>query len=115
MNINMQIADLPYLENISEGELIFAAAGALVIASATVVGDTGYVATSGTITKQDLPNDGSIVFGTGTAVAVGDYPTAEVIVAGYGDIVVGQTQSYYIPPQDTAVATGFVVAIDVPN
>jgi hypothetical protein len=109
----MQIADLSYLDNVPQDELISGSAGVLVDATASASGypSSTYIFTDGRAVL--LPSGVSLAFGRGLAVANGDNPTANVTVAGDGDIVVGGTRSRHF--QDTAVARGFVIAIDLPN
>ncbi len=107
----MQISDLSYLENVPEDDLILGSAGVLVNAMASALGDsTATLALTDAKTRL-LPSGVSIGFGRGLAVAVGDNPQASVTVAGSGDIVVGRTKS--ISSQDTAVARGFVLVVDL--
>ncbi|MBW4476208.1 MAG: hypothetical protein KME54_04870 [Tolypothrix brevis GSE-NOS-MK-07-07A] len=109
----MQIADLSYLDNVPQEELISGSAGVLVDATASASGypSSTYIFTDGRAIL--LPSGVSLAFGRGLAVANGDNPTANVTVAGDGDIVVGGTRSR--SSQYTAVARGFVIAIDLPN
>ncbi len=62
-----------------------------------------------------MPNSGSLSIGKGFALAGGDETIAGVTVAGDGDMVVGSTHSTPdITYKPIDVATGVVVAIDLP-
>ncbi len=109
----MQITDLSYLDNVLEKELISGSAGVLVDATASA---SGYQSNTLILTDARaklLPNGVSIAFGKGLAVANGNNATANVTVAGDGDIVLGKTKNR--SSKDTAVARGWIIAIDLPN
>ena len=111
----MLIADLPYFEQISENNLILGAAGTSVTSAASALGDSTYTLAVAKTTAKALPNGGSLSIGRGFAVAVGNDPTAQVTVAGSGDIVVGSTNSTpNVSYRPIDVAHGVVVAIDLP-
>lgn len=115
-HLSMKIADLAYLETVSGSKLISGAAGTSVTADALALGDSTYTLAVANTRSRPLPNGGSISIGKGRAVAVGDYATAEVTLAGYGDIVVGSTMSTpNLGAKSIDIAHGVVVAIDLPN
>lgn len=109
----MQVTDLSYLDNVSENELISGSVGVLVDATASASGYPSSILTLTDARARLLPSGVSIAFGRGLAVANGDNPTANVTVAGDGDIVVGKTINR--SSQDIAVARGWIIAIDLPN
>ncbi|MBW4666316.1 MAG: hypothetical protein KME60_02440 [Cyanomargarita calcarea GSE-NOS-MK-12-04C] len=111
--VSMQIVDLDYLENVSEQEFILGSAGATVISDASATGTSAETFALVKTIARSFPYGGSIAFGRGFAVANDDNPTANVTVAGDGDIVIGQTQSKSF--ENTAFARGFVIAIDLPR
>jgi hypothetical protein len=109
----MQITDLSYLDNVPQDELISGSAGVLVDATASA---SGYPSSTFIFTDARarlLPSGVSIAFGRGLAVANGDNLTVDVTVAGDGDIVLGKTINRHF--KATAIARGFVIAIDLPN
>lgn len=111
----MQITDLSYLESISMSDSIYGGVLVAVDAYAGAIGDATFT-DAYTVTKaRQLPNGGSIGFGRGRAVAVGDAVTAGVSVYGEGDKVIEKTKVRYFPNKDMVVARGFVIAIDRPN
>ncbi|MBF2047343.1 MAG: hypothetical protein IGS54_08265 [Elainella sp. C42_A2020_010] len=110
----MQINDLNYLESIAVPNSV--CGGALVAVNA-YASASGVLTLTGANTNTraiQLGNGGSIGFGRGRAIAVGDDPMAEVTVYGEGDKVIKRTRTHYIPGRDIAVARGFVLAIDLP-
>jgi hypothetical protein len=109
----MQIADLDYLENVSEQELILGSAGATVTTDASATGTSTETFAFAKTIARSFPYGGSIAFGRGFAQANGENPTTNLTVAGDGDIVIGETQ--FKSFQDSAFARGFVVAIDLPK
>ncbi|OKH52421.1 hypothetical protein NIES2101_14420 [Calothrix sp. HK-06] len=111
----MQIVDLSYLDNISETDLILGSVGAIVVASASATGSSPKTyALTDTFAKK-LQNGGAIAIGRGLAVANGDNPTANVAVAGEGDLVIDIDGSKFLVSKNTAIALGIVIAIDFPQ
>jgi hypothetical protein len=108
----MLIRDLPYLENVPENGSIVGSAAALVNASASALGSSALALTRTNTNAIQLKNGGSIAFGFGTALARGVNPMASVTVAGSGNIVI--TSTINILKRNVDVASGFVVAIDLP-
>ena len=112
----MLVADLSYFETVPGNKLITGAAGTSVTADALALGDTTYTLAVGNTTARPLPNGGSISIGRGRAVAIGDYTTTGVTVAGDGDIVVGSTISTpNLGTKPIDIAHGVVVAIVLPG
>ena len=112
----MLIADLPYFEKVPGNKLISGSAGTIVTADALALGDTTYTLAVANTTARPLPSGGSISIGRGIAVAIGDYTTTEVTVAGDGDIVVASTTSTpNLSTKPIDIALGVVVAIDLPG
>ncbi len=109
---SMQITDLSYLQCVSEDELILGSAGVRVISEASASGLNSYIFASAKSTVTDVSNDVSTASGIGFSSAVGDNTTAKVTVEGDGDIVIRKTKSKF--PKNTALASDFVVAIDLP-
>ena len=112
----MLIADLSFLENVSENDLIFGGGDGVLVgvdAYASAEGDDTLAVTDATTKARKFRNGISIGWGRGKAVAVGENPTAIVEVDGEGDIVLSRTRSR--SGEDTAVARGGVLAIDFPN
>jgi hypothetical protein len=110
----MQIVDLSYLEGISVSSSLTGGALAAVTADASATGNPTLTLTDTTTKARELGNGGSIAFGRGKAVAVGEAPVANVNVYGEGDRVIGKTKTRYFKRFDTMIATGFVIAIDRP-
>lgn len=108
----IQIADLSYLENVPENQLILGAVGADVTSSAKAEGDKTFTSAEARTKSRTLPNGFGIAIGYGTAEAIGENPTANVTVKGEGDIVNQKTKSF--SQGDRAFAWGFVVAIEFP-
>lgn len=114
--VMLQIADLSYFENASENKLISGSAGTMVTANARASGTSTKSLGLTSTTVRLLPNNGSLSIGRGFAKAIGNEPTAEVQVAGFGDIVVGSTNSTPdISSKPVDVAHGVVVAIVLPS
>lgn len=111
----MKIADLAFLQNICENELVLGSAGVAVTAFAIAEGNSSYTLASADTSARPLPLNGSIAIGQGFARATGDNRLAGIAVAGEGDIVVGTTKSKDIPRLNTTIAVGAVVAIDKPS
>ncbi|MBW4565262.1 MAG: hypothetical protein KME32_30090 [Mojavia pulchra JT2-VF2] len=107
----MQIADLSYIENVLQQELILGSDGVLVMSEASATGlETFTFAISYSITET-LSGSNSTSEGTGFAVAVGGEPTATVTVAGDGDIVIQKIKSKLF--QNVATASGFIKTISL--
>lgn len=109
----MQITDFSYLDDLLENDLILGSAAAVVTTNASSLGNGSYTVTNVNVKKQSLPNHISIIRGSGSAVAFGEHPSAEVIVGGSADILILTSQSQYSSSRNIAVATGSVIAIDV--
>lgn len=114
----MKIADLSYLENVLESEVIFGGGdGALVgvDALAAASGDDTLALTSAiAISPVKVKEHGAEKsIASGTAVAYGEEPIALVIPYGEGDIVKTKSKTKY--KDDMAIATGSVKVIDLPN
>lgn len=110
------IADLPYFEHEPDNTLISGSAGTIVTSEAVASGPSANALAFTNTTARTLPNSGSLSIGRGFAVAFGNNPIAEVDVAGFGDIVVGSTNSTpNISSKPIDVAHGVVVAIVVPS
>ncbi len=109
---NMQIPDLSYLQCVPEDELILGSAGVSVISEASASGLDSYIFASAKSTAISVSNDVSTASGIGLSSAFGDNTTAKVTVEGDGDIVIKKTQSKF--SKNTALASGFVIAIDFP-
>lgn len=73
----MKIADLSHLENASENDLIVGGASLAITANAFATGDDTY---TDTITNIDFKTNGKVTKakGTGTALAIGSDPYADV-------------------------------------
>jgi hypothetical protein len=106
----MQIADLSYLEDVSEQT--FLAGGALVAVDAKATGTSTF--TDAVTKAKTFKNGISIAFGFGRAIATGGNPMAGVFVYGEGDKVIEKTKTKYFENKDTVVSRGFVIAIDYP-
>ena len=114
--VMLQIADLSYFENAPENKLISGAAGTIVTANAKASGASTNTSAFTSTTARLLPNNGSLSIGRGFAKAIGNDPSAEVQAAGFGDIVVGSTNSTpNISSKPVDVAHGVVVAIVLPS
>jgi hypothetical protein len=111
--MSMLITDLPYLETISANNSIAGAAGTMVLATASAFGSSPYANSRTNARTIALPRGGSLAIGRGFAIAIGDTPTADVTLAGSGDIVVSSTRDRTFKNVD--IARGIVVAIDLPN
>ncbi len=109
----MQIADLLYIENIQENELILGSAGAFAVAESSAEGISSETWAFTETIAASLPKNGSLAIGVGFASAVGTNPTAGVGVAGSGDIVA--VANYSKDSKYVSVAAGAVVAIDLPS
>ena len=112
----MQIKNLPYIETISEEDVIAGAFRTGVIAIAAAQGHSTLAKTTVHSTARTLSKNGSLSISRGFAFAKGEDPYAQVITAGDGDIVVGSTHStpdISLKPVD--VSHGVVVAIDLPR
>jgi hypothetical protein len=109
---NMQIVDLPYIENIQD-ELILGSAGAIAVAESSAEGISPKTSTFTQTIAASLPKNGSFAVGFGFALAVGINPTAGVTVAGSGDIVT--VANYSQDSKNVSVAAAIVVAIDLPS
>ncbi|MEH2458500.1 hypothetical protein [Nostoc sp.] len=109
-NGSMQIADLPYLQNVSKDELILGSAGVNVISGAFAFGSDSYPFASANSSSKAWSTDDYTSNGTGLSEAWGDNATANLATAGNGNIVIGNTKfkSY----QNTASASGSVISID---
>ncbi|WAL60506.1 hypothetical protein [Thermocoleostomius sinensis] len=110
----MQIADLSYLETISDSLPIAGEVGVVVDAYASATGIPSHTLTDTNATVRLLPSGVGIARGRGFAVAVGEDSTAGVTVYGEGDRVIGRTKSHYFPNRDMTISRGFVIAIDLP-
>ena len=74
----MLIVDLPFLENVSENELIFGSASAAVGAHASASGDNTLALTETSLVLKEKKNGKVKLKGKATALAVGDAdPIAE--------------------------------------
>ena len=108
----MQIADLPYLQNVSEDELILGSAGVSVTSEAFAFGSETSLYVSANSTATSWSNDDT-AYGTGLAGAFGDNATANLTVASDGNIAI--RKSKFKSSRKTAVASGFVSANDLPS
>ncbi|HEY9640494.1 MAG TPA: hypothetical protein V6C57_08420, partial [Coleofasciculaceae cyanobacterium] len=89
----MLIENLPHFESASEHSFILGAAGTAVLATAGAFGNLTATSTKANSMARVLPNGGSRSIGRGFSFARGDISSAQVITAGFGDIVVGSTHS----------------------
>jgi hypothetical protein len=74
----MKIADLFYLENAPENELIVGGASAAITADASALGSGAIAITDTDLTLKAKKNGGSKLKGTGVALAIGEDPIADV-------------------------------------
>jgi hypothetical protein len=81
-------------------------------ATAEAYGPSTY-AMGSAVTRSKSFGPVSIAFGGGTAVAIGDRPSANVNVFSVGDKTIEYTQTYSFN-KNMSVARGFVIAIDYP-
>ncbi len=109
--IAMQVNDLSYLEDVSDGQSILGSAGVMVNSEAVALGESTATLTLANTQGRFLPSGVSVVRGVGFARAEGDVTITEVTVVGTGDIVVDNTRT--VP--DTSKSFGVVVAVDLPN
>jgi hypothetical protein len=111
----MLIENLSYFENVLENASISGSAGTTVIADASAFGSATVTLTRTNSMSRLLPRSGSLSIGRGFGFAKGGVTSAQVTTAGYGDIVVGSTNSTpNIRNKPVDVATGVVVAIVLP-
>jgi hypothetical protein len=114
----MQITDLGYLESISTSNSIRAGALVSVDAYASATGDSAFADVYTNAKVKEFKNGGSIGFGRGKAIAIGENPVAGVSVYGEGDStndkIIEKTKVHYFPNKDMVVAKGFVLVIDRP-
>ncbi|MHC5933659.1 hypothetical protein [Nostoc sp.] len=109
-NGSMQIADLPYLQNVSKDELILGSRGVNVISGAFAFGSDSYPFASANSSSKAWSTDDYTSNGTGLAEAWGDNATANLATAGNGNIVIGNSKfKSYV---NTASASGSVISID---
>lgn len=112
----MLIENLPYFENASETFSISGSAGTTVTADAVAFGSTATAFTRTNSMAKILPKNGILSISQGFGFAKGDMASAQVTTAGYGDIVVGSTNSTpNIRNKPVDVATGVIVAITLPS
>ncbi len=111
--LSMQIADLPYLENVPEDELILGSAGVSVTSEALAFGSEIYPFASANSSATSQSDGDFTASGTGLAEAFGSASIAKVIVAGDGDPVIEKTTSKFF--QNTAVASGFITVTNFPS
>ncbi|MEH2414187.1 hypothetical protein [Nostoc sp.] len=110
--LSMHISDLSYLESVSEDEFILGSFGVSVISEALSLSSNNSPFASANSTSTSFSSDVyRRSYGTGLAVASGDYSTASITLGGDGDIVIGKTR--YNFSENTAVASGSVIAIDL--
>lgn len=85
-------------------------------ATGVAYGASTYARTNATTQARPFGQTGSIAFGWGNALAIGDSSSANVSVVGAGNRVIQRTQSYTFNNGTTtsAVSVGFVIAIDHP-
>ncbi|WP_373529016.1 hypothetical protein [Nostoc sp.] len=108
----MQIADLPYLQNVSEDELILGSAGVSVTSEAWASGlETSAFASANSTSTTGSDGD-STANGTGLAGAFGDDATANLTMVGDGHRVIGKAK--FKSSKKTAVVNGFITVIDFP-
>jgi len=112
-NGSMQIADLPYLQNVSKDEFILGSAGVSVTSRAFSFGSDSYLFASSNSASRGWSTDDFTASGTGLAGAFGNDATANVTTAGDGDIVIGRNQLK--SSKNNAIASGFVIAVNLPS
>lgn len=110
----MKIADLSYLENAPENELVIGGASGTIGAVASAEGANSLTFTD-TDTNIETKNNGTVKFkGTGEALAIGDNPQANVYYSLYGfDTVKVKTKDKLGPNYDYELVK--IKAIDKPN
>jgi hypothetical protein len=83
-----------------------------VTATAYAPGTSSSTWTNTSTNATQLPWGGSIAYGQGSAVAIGNNPSSNVSVFGSGDIVLTATNTY--SNNKKSVSNGYVFAIDFP-
>jgi hypothetical protein len=110
----MLINDLYYLENAPENELILGGASASIDAYASAGGDNSLALTDTELLLKTKKNGGSRLTGTGTALAIGEDPIADVdyTLEGFDKVKV-KTIEKQGPNFDLEIVK--IKAIDKPN
>ena len=110
----MLVNDLSYLENASENKLILGGASASIVANASAKGNNSLAMTDTDLTLKALGNGGSKVKGTGTALAIGSNPIADVSyeLDGFDK---GKVKTLSLQGENFDLEIVSVKAIDRPN
>ncbi|MGD1713669.1 hypothetical protein [Dapis sp. BLCC M172] len=109
----IKIADLSYLENATENELIYGGVGVVVESSAIAYGDSTYTYTDANTTAR-ATQGADVAIGRGFSLALRDTTTTNVTVDGTGDKVVSSTTS--TPEQSPIdISIGHVIAVQLPS
>lgn len=82
-------------------------------ANAAAFGDRAFTSAITTTYAKELASGGSIAFGIGNAIAVGDNPSTNVSFYGSGNIVLQGTSTYNT--QNKSVSSGFIWAVSLPS
>ena len=101
-----------YIEEIADvlAASMSGGAGAKVNANAAASGDLTFAGAYAKTYAEQIPNVGSIAFGYGASIALGNNPTSSVQVTGTGDRVIGYTASE--TGSQMSLSQGLVLAID---
>lgn len=110
----MLINNLSYLENTYGNELILGGASASIIADASAKGNNSLASTDTDLELTTKKNGASRLRGTGTALAIGEDPTANVDYAleGFDKVKV---KTRYREGENFALETVKIRAVDRPN
>ncbi len=81
-------------------------------ANAAAFGNPSFTSATTTTYAKEFASGGSIAFGIGNAIAVGNNPSTNVSVYGSGNIVLQGTSTYNT--QNKSVSSGFIWAISLP-
>jgi hypothetical protein len=111
--LSIQIADLLYLENVPEDELILGSAGLSVTSEAFAFGSESYPFASASSTATSRSDDDFASIGTGLAEAFGEDSTASITVISGGDTVIEKTKSQTF--ENTGFGGGFITALKFPS